>query len=41
MNVNGNDLGLDKLGLSDLKNVHRNLSVSKLVDDIVNNNDAF
>ena len=41
MNVNGNDLGLDKLGLSDLKNVHRNLSVSKLVDDIVNNNEGL
>ena len=41
MNVNGNDLGLDKLGLTDLKNVHRNLSVSKLVDDIVNNNEGL
>ena len=41
MNVNGNDLGLDKLGLSDLKNVHRNLSVSKLVDDIVKNNEGL
>ena len=41
MNINGNDLGLDKLGLSDLKNVHRNLSVSKLVDDIVNNNEGL
>ena len=41
MNVNGNDLGLDKLGLSDLKNVHRNLSVSKLVDDIVNKNEGL
>ena len=41
MNVNGNDLGLNKLGLFDLKNVHRNLSVSKLVDDIVNNNEGL
>ena len=41
MNINGNDLGLDKLGLSDLKNVHRNLSVSKLVDDIVNNDEGL
>ena len=41
MKVNGNDLGLESLGLSDLKNIYRNLSVSELVDDIVNNNEGL
>ena len=41
MKIYGNDLGLDSLGLYNLKNVHRNLSVSELVDDIVNNNEGL
>ena len=41
MKIYGNDLGLDSLGLNNLKNVHRNLSVSELVDDIVNNNEGL
>ena len=40
MNMNGNDLGLDQLGLLDLTNVHRNLPVKELVDDIVNNGEG-
>ena len=41
MKIYGNDLGLDSIGLYNLKNVHRNLSVSELVDDIVNNNEGL
>ena len=40
MNMNGNDLGLDQLGLTNLTNVHRNLPVKELVDDIVNNGEG-
>ena len=38
--MNGNDLGLDQLGLLDLTNVHRNLPVKELVDDIVKNGEG-
>ena len=40
MNMNGNDLGLDQLGLLNLTNVHRNLPVKELVDDIVKNGEG-
>ena len=40
MNMNGNDLGLDQLGLTNLTNVHRNLPVKELVDDIVENGEG-
>ena len=32
--------GLEKLGLSKVKNVHRNLPVEVLVDNIVNNQEG-
>jgi len=41
MKVNGNELGLDQLGLIDLENVHRNLSVPELVDDIIVNGEGL
>ena len=41
MKVNGNELGLDQLGLIDLDNVYRNLSVLELVDDIVVNGEGL
>jgi len=37
MKISGNDLGLTKLGLLDLTNVHRNISVESMVADIVSN----
>ena len=40
MRISGNELGLNKLGIVDLVNVHRNLSVESMVDDIVNNNEG-
>ena len=40
MKLSGNDLGLNKLGLLDLTNVHRNLSVESMVEDIVNNEEG-
>ncbi|MAM43411.1 MAG: phosphoenolpyruvate carboxykinase (ATP), partial [Candidatus Marinimicrobia bacterium] len=40
MKMNGNDLGLDQLGLTNLTNVHRNLPAKELVDDIVNNGEG-
>ena len=40
MKLSGNDLGLNKLGLLDLTNVHRNLSVESMVEDIVNNGEG-
>ena len=41
MNKSGNELGLNQLGLIDLVNVHRNLSVKELVDDIVSNKEGL
>ena len=41
MNKSGNELGLNQLGLIDLVNVHRNLSVKELVDDIVTNKEGL
>ena len=38
--MNGNDLGLNQLGLTNLTNVHRNLPVKELVDDIVKNGEG-
>ncbi|MBL50393.1 MAG: phosphoenolpyruvate carboxykinase (ATP) [Candidatus Marinimicrobia bacterium] len=40
MKISGNDLGLDKLGFNNLKNVYRNLSVKTMVSDIVNNGEG-
>ena len=40
MKIKGNSLGLDQLGLVDLVNVHRNLSVDELVSDIVKNKEG-
>jgi len=40
MKMNGNDLGLNQLGLTNLTNVHRNLPVKELVDDIVKNGEG-
>ena len=41
MNTNGNELGLDKLGLIDLQNVYRNLQIKELVDDILMNKEGL
>ena len=41
MKTNGNGLGLDQLGLIDLENVHRNLSIKELVNDIVDNGEGL
>ena len=38
--MNGNDLGLDQLGLLNLINVYRNLTVKELVADIVSNGEG-
>ena len=40
MKISGNDLGLAKLGLLDLTNVHRNISVESMVTDIVGNGEG-
>ena len=40
MKMNGNDLGLDQLGLKNLNNVHRNLPIKELVNDIVENGEG-
>jgi phosphoenolpyruvate carboxykinase (ATP) len=40
MKISGNDLGLAKLGLLDLTNVHRNISVESMVADIVGNSEG-
>ena len=40
MKITGNDLGLAKLGLLDLTNVHRNISVESMVADIVGNGEG-
>ena len=40
MKMNGNDLGLDQLGLKNLNDVYRNLPAKELVDDIVENGEG-
>ena len=40
MKMNGNDLGLDQLGLRNLNNVYRNLPAKDLVNDIVENGEG-
>ena len=40
MKITGNDLELAKLGLLDLKNIHRNNSVVSMVTDIVSNGEG-
>jgi len=40
MKISGNDLGLTKLGLLDLTNIHRNISVESMVADIVSNGEG-
>ncbi len=41
MKLNSNELGLDKLGIINLENVHRNLPVKALVKDIVDNGEGL
>jgi phosphoenolpyruvate carboxykinase (ATP) len=41
MKTYGNELGLDQLGLIDLENVHRNLSIKELVSDIIDNREGL
>ena len=41
MNTNGNELRLDKLGFIDLQNVHRNLQIRELVNDILTNKEGL
>jgi len=40
MKIRGNDIGLEKLGIIDLKNVYQNVPVENLVSDIVKNNEG-
>ena len=40
MKISGNNLGLNKLGLNNLNNVYRNLSVKDMVNDIINNGEG-
>ncbi|MBT3180760.1 MAG: phosphoenolpyruvate carboxykinase (ATP) [Candidatus Marinimicrobia bacterium] len=40
MKITGNELGLDNIGLINLKNVYQNSSVKTLVNDIVNNGEG-
>ena len=40
MKISGNNLGLNKLGLNNLTNVHRNISVESMVTDIVGNGEG-
>ena len=41
MKISGNELGLDHLGLMNLTNVHRNISVESMVEDIVENKEDY
>ena len=34
MIMNGNELGLDDLGLTELGQIHRNLSIDDLIDEV-------
>ena len=41
MQINGNEINLDQLGMANLSNVYRNLSVQELVEDIVSNKEGI
>ena len=40
MKVLGNEIGLNQLGINNLTNVHQNMSVDRLVSDIVSNGEG-
>ena len=40
MKIRGSDIGLEKLGITDLKNVYQNVAVKNLVSDIVKNKEG-
>jgi len=40
MKISSQDLGLDRLGIQNLTNIHRNLSVGQMVQDIVDNGEG-
>ena len=41
MQISGKELGLDSLGITDLDQVYRNLSIDELIDETVNNNEGI
>ena len=41
MIINGNELGLDNLGLTNLGSIHRNLSIDDLIEETVSNNEGI
>ena len=41
MIINGNELGLDNLGLTNLSSIHRNLSIDDLIEETVSNNEGI
>ena len=41
MLMNGNELGLDVLGLTELGQIHRNLSIDDLIEETVANNEGI
>ena len=41
MLISGNELGLDVLGLTELDQIHRNLSIDDLIEETVANNEGI
>ena len=41
MKISGKELGLDSLGITELNEVHRNLSIDKLIEETVINNEGI
>ena len=41
MKISGKELGLDSLGITELNEVHRNLSIDELIEETVINNEGI
>ena len=41
MRISGKELGLESLGITDIDQIYRNLSIDELIDETVNNNEGI
>ena len=41
MQISGKELGLESLGITDIDQIYRNLSIDELIDETVNNNEGI
>ena len=41
MQISGKELGLESLGITEIDQIYRNLSIDELIDETVNNNEGI